>query len=55
MGWCVMAVSFTIWLLRPDLLAVDPLCDTVRSDASVEAAEEAEAVEKGNIEAKITA
>lgn len=54
MGWCVMAVSFTIWFLRPDLLAVDPLSDTVRSDASVEAAEEADAVEMGNV-AKVTA
>lgn len=57
MGWCVMACAFAIWFIKPELLAVDPLDDTVKADASIHASEEADAVEMGNVnvEAKVSA
>lgn len=65
MGWCVMACAFAIWFIRPDLLTVDPLDDTIRPDEVLkvdrplddtvmsEGFETAEALEMGNIEAKV--
>lgn len=66
-----MGCAFAIWFLRPDVLTVDPLDDTIRpddllkvedplddtvmSDAGVEAKETAEALEMGTIQAKVTA
>ena len=56
MGWCVMACAFAIWFIKPELLAVDPLDETIKGHASGNA-EEAEAVELGymNVEAKVSA
>ena len=54
MGWCVMACAFAIWFIKPELLAVDPLDESiVKGNASGNA----EAVELGNmnVEAKVSA
>lgn len=29
MGWCVMVCAFAIWGIRPELLSVDPLDETI--------------------------
>lgn len=50
MGWVVMAVSSTVWLLRPSLLDVDPLDLTLLTVSALEEGEGEAPTETDSVE-----